>query len=588
MPKKSSATSTLKHPRIPPEHGGFQVNHCKSPVCSNYGIPPEQTSVRGKNRYILDSRNQGTSSCICTFCGEGFPLKSNLGIAEEVERMASYLSPPEAVFCRNDACANHAGQVPVGTAGAYASFGKTAIGSPRWRCSVCAKTFSQNTKATARQREHHKNKTIFKLLVNKMPVRRIIEVADISPKTFYHRLAFLHRQCQAFAAHRERALADLSIRRLYLGVDRQDYLVNWMARKDKRNIQLSAIAAVDNEHGYCFGVHLNFDPALDREAVQAEVENNGDLGMPYPHRRFARLWLNADHELASAKSLTTKRRKLGLPTQIDEAYAAALMRDDIESPDAPSSVERLPEYGMQTHGEYTMYGHFLFLKRLLGNVQKWRFFIDQDPGLRAACLSAFRDEIRGRTADAFYVRISKDMTVDEKRQKYNEAKMLFAQAEVAHPNLKPQEVKLLLIRERLACMTPHGKWQDRWLDHPFPTMSEPEKAVAYLTDLGDYDEDHQAWLYHKASLHGVDSFFNRVRRRLSLLERPIHSKSNNGRIWNGYSPYNPGNVAKILDIMRTVHNYILTGKDGKTPAVRLGLAQAPLNYENIIYFTSTD
>jgi len=588
MQKKSSATSMLKHPRIPHEHGGFQVNHCKSPTCSNYGVPPEQTSVRGKNRYTLDSRNQGISSCICTSCGEGFPLKSNLGIAEEVERMAAYLSPPDAVFCRNDACANHTDQVPVGTAGAYASFGKTTAGSPRWRCSVCGKTLSQNTKAAARQRDHHKNKTIFKLLVNKMPVRRIIEVADISPKTFYHRLDFLHRQCQAFAAHREHALSNLPIRRLYLGVDRQDYLVNWMVRKDKRNIQLSAIAAVDNEHGYCFGTHLNFDPSLDSEAVQAEVEKNGDLGMPYPHRRFARLWLNADHELASAKSLRTSRRKLGLPTQIDEAYAAALMRDDIESPDAPSPVERLPEYGMQTHGEYTMYGHFLFLKRLLGNVQKWRFFIDQNPGLRAACLSAFCDEIRGRTADVFYVRITKDITVDEKRQKYNEAKMLFVQAEVAHPNMKPQEVKLLLIKERLACMTPHGKWQDRWLDHPFPTMSEPEKAVAYLTDFSDYDEEHKAWLYNKASMHGVDSFFNQVRRRLSLLERPIHSKSNNGRIWNGYSPYNPGNVAKVLDIMRTVHNYILTGRDGKTPAVRLGLAQAPLDYEDIIYFSSTD
>ena len=157
---------------------------------------------------------------------------------------------------------------------------------------------------------------------------------------------------------------------------------------------------MDNEHGYCFGMHLNFDPSLDSEAVQAEVEHNGNLGMPYPHRRFARLWLNADHNEASARSVATKRRKLGLPREIDETYAAALKRDDIESPDAPSPVERLPEYGMQTHGEYTMYGHFFFLKRLLGNVQKWRFFIDQDLGLRAACLSAFHDEIRGRTADA--------------------------------------------------------------------------------------------------------------------------------------------------------------------------------------------
>ena len=46
------------------------------------------------------------------------------------------------------------------------------------------------------------------------------------------------------------------------------------------------------------------------------------------------------------------------------------------------------------------------------------------------------------------------------------------------------------------------------------------------------------------------------------------------RIWNGYSPYNPGNVTKVLDIMRTVHNYVLPGKDVKTPVERLGLAQA--------------
>ncbi len=143
----------------------------------------------------------------------------------------------------------------------------------------------------------------------------------------------------------------------------------------------------------------------------------------------------------------------------------------------------------------------------------------------------------------------------------------------------------MLIKERLVAMTAHGSWQDQWLDHPFPTMGEPEKAVACLTDLDGYDEDHKAWLYNKASLHGVDSFFNQVRRRLSLLERPIHSKSNKGRVWNGYSPYDPGNVAKVLDIMRTVHNYILLGKDGKTPAERLGLAQVPLDYEDIIYFS---
>ena len=43
--------------------------------------------------------------------------------------------------------------------------------------------------------------------------------------------------------------------------------------------------------------------------------------------------------------------------------------------------------------------------------------------------------------------------------------------------------------------------------------------------------------------------------------------------------------SKHIDIIRIVHNYILTGKDGKTAAERLGLAQAPLDYEDIIYFS---
>ena len=86
----------------------------------------------------------------CTSCGVEFPLKSNIGIVEEIERLASYLSPPAPLCCPNQDCANHAGRIPAGVAGAYASFGKTAIGNPRWRCNVCGKTFSQNLKATAR------------------------------------------------------------------------------------------------------------------------------------------------------------------------------------------------------------------------------------------------------------------------------------------------------------------------------------------------------------------------------------------------------------------------------------------------------
>ena len=61
---------------------------------------------------------------------------------------------------------------------------------------------------------------------------------------------------------------------------------------------------------------------------------------------------------------------------------------------------------MRIHAEYTLYGHF-YLKRLFGGIGKIRFFLDQDSGMRAACLAAFQPERgqhmqplqRGQTAD---------------------------------------------------------------------------------------------------------------------------------------------------------------------------------------------
>ena len=117
-------------------------------------------------------------------------------------------------------------------------------------------------------------------------------------------------------------------------------------------------------------------------------------------------------------------------------------------------------------------------------------------------------------------------------------------------------------------------------------MSEPEKAVCYLTDYGDYDEDHQAWLFNKASLHAIDCFCMQVRRRLSLLERPFASASSSRRIWHGYSAYNPESIVKLLDIFRVYYNYCLKGQAGKTPAMRLRLAKGVVSPEDIIYYSA--
>jgi len=168
----------------------------------------------------------------------------------------------------------------------------------------------------------------------------------------------------------------------------------------------------------------------------------------------------------------------------------------------------------------SIYGHCFRLRDLRIGAQQIRLFLDQDSGLRAATLGAFAERIADRTADAFYVRIHKDMTVDERKHALKVSRERFRVLELEPPALDRQALRLLAIQDSLANMAASGHWKDRWLMHPFPSMREPEKAICYLTDYDDYDDDHLAWLYNKAGLHAIDVFFLLVRRRLSLLERP--------------------------------------------------------------------
>ena len=78
-------------PRIPPEHGGIQVNFCKNPLCENYGTPAAQKTGRGaqRDRYTVVIAGRQFPVLKCHACGEYPPLKRNQGIAEERERLGA-------------------------------------------------------------------------------------------------------------------------------------------------------------------------------------------------------------------------------------------------------------------------------------------------------------------------------------------------------------------------------------------------------------------------------------------------------------------------------------------------------------------
>ena len=585
--------SLIKPARVPEAVGGIQVNYCKNPICQNFGIPASDKSTRKNVNDGYTASGGGTSvhALRCKFCGESPAIKSNLAIYEELARLLDDLKTAPTPSCPDSQCANHIIPVNAGK-GHYQSFGKAASGSKRYLCKACGRTFAVSSKSTLRQRQPDKNQIVFSLLMNKSPMRRICEVADIHPETLYQRIDFFYRQCKAFvAAHERQLLEGLAIPRLYIAVDRQDYTVNWSNQHDKRNVVMHAVGSADHSSGYVFGMHLDFDPSLDPAQIEADAAARNDQAISHPFRQYARLWLKADY----VDSLRQRRRMRGrknrimkdVTTDVTDTYDTHADRQDVEAPLSQSFDTTLPDKGMQVHSEYTLYGHFFYLKHLFGGVEKVRFFLDQESGIRAACLSAFCDEVKARKADAFYVRINKDLTVNERRHALAISRDEFDKAKNQYPALADSEVEMLLIQDRLRHMATIGKWSDRWLLHPFPSMSEPEKAACYLTDYGDYAPDHLARLYSKASLHSIDRFFMQLRRRISLFERPIATSSAQGRSWFGYSPYNPEVAMKMLMIFRVFYNYVAVGEDKKTPAMRLGLAKMKASLDDIINFSAS-
>jgi transposase-like protein len=571
----------------------IDVNFCKRPVCANFGVPAtgKKYGRRAKqpagppagHDYVLSGSTDRTPVLKCRLCGEFPPIKSNRGVGEEFVRLARYLDVPTAASCKTPGCAN--ADVSVSDPNAYQRFGKSARGSQRFRCRTCGKTLSVPASPVLRQRLPHKNRTIFKLLLNKAPLSRICEVAEVSMQTVYDKLDFLHQQCLTFAAKQERALlSGFKRERLYVAVDRQTYVVNWSERKDKRNVTLNALGSADLDTGYVFGMHLNYDSEVSSARVSQEAADIGDFETSPPFRRYARLWLEPDYAKATAASARRLARKASgdLAADIEAGYQDAESREDIESQDLITAGVQFPKSGMQVRSEYTLYGHFFFLRELFRGVDKVRFYLDQESGIRAACLAAFEHEIRARTCDAFYVRLEKELTDGEKKKLIAESRQAFGQALGAHPGLSPSEVKVLMMRQEIARAAVHGKWNDRWLLHPFPNNSEPRKALCYLTDFEDYDEEHLANLYLKGSLHSIDRFFMQVRRRLSFLERPIATASKTYRTWYGYSAYRPQNIEKLLSILRVYYNYCLAGEDGKTPAMRLGLATHVVQFDELM------
>ena len=592
---------------LPGSQRTIQVNHCKMPDCSNFGVPartekgkPGPSADRDMN-YKVHSTAKGTIPAVrCKACLDLPPIKSNASIRAEVERLAQATgiwTLEESTGCSNDGCGNHHRPIAFHPE-EYRKRGKVKNGDGQYyECKRCRRRFLVSDPLRLHDNSRRYAVDILSRIANKSPVRGSVRGARLkSFDSYYPILDFIYRRCRAYSGRVDRALMDGRMKLpkdMNIQSDGQVYQLNWGSRLDRRNVDFTAYCSIHTWSRWVLGLHFNFDGRVDPFEINAKAAQRGDLARPEAFRKYAHYWLAGD-ELRAGRAMLRddKKARASLLEQVDALYASASSRQDVEDIElaALDTAYTTPflKYGLQVHMPYMAYAHWLLLQRILAGagVEQVQVNTDIDSMSRGAFLSVFADEIKRGDAHAFFVNYTKWQTIDERERILAESRRKQAAFVATLPEAvreDTREVGRRMMRVRIEERQKRGKWDDQWVVHPFPTVDEPHKAVCWLTRHEAVDEDREADLHLRSGLSRIDSVFEKTRRLFSAFERPVGTSSTHNKVWHGYAPYNPAMMEKYLTIFRTVDNFVFKGDDGKTPAMRLGFTKEPLEYEDILW-----
>lgn len=123
------------------------------------------------------------------------------------------------------------------------------------------------------------------------------------------------------------------------------------------------------------------------------------------------------------------------------------------------------------------------------------------------------------------------------------------------------------------------------IKHPYPYKDEGERYINCVTDLSYLDNFELAKLLYKVDMRSINTFFNQIRRKVSVLERPLYGGRSEGKSYI-YSNFNPKYAQYIVTILRTYLKFCDTYKYKGlkiTPAMRLGIRTKAYTIDDILY-----
>ena len=583
----------------------IQYNTCGNPLCKNHGLPQEKFSIKGKpsrfkitekstvkiitcNPDLIEPDSPPTGSCSTTSV-------SNWSLAEEIERLIRINSvvPVEKEYEFHKPHCSSKTHTPKTNPKSFYKRGTNAAKAEQFQCKECKKytnvspNKSRNT--TYNQKRNEILPLFAKQLVNRTSINRTCEILGIGKGTYYQKLEWLYRCCLEFLETREtKPLAKKEFPEMWITTDKLHYVLNNVLKKGRgknrgvliedKQLPTYIVASADKRSRYVFRADICFDWDKSLDEIRDDT-----------------IKFKEDH----LHSFSRKNERFGnysvapcTPSKNDTQSMAEYNRDLSKFEQRRHFVD-----GVHVSQKYTSMAHFWLLKNTL-SVDRWRFVSDDDGSLKTSISRIFSDKMRTGYAHHFLCLTDKNLTRKQARGEFIEsAKELKKWAKnegLKYDSLN--ELALWKLQENLAVHKFHNKHiepngeiyytqRKNRLKHPMATSDRGHRLLDVLTDTHHLTDTQLAILLEQVNDNAINNFFQIVRRRLLILERPLVTARGDGKSYI-YSNFNPKYAQMAITILRTYYNFCMPYKANgtiQTPAQRLGIADRVYTWKDIIY-----
>jgi transposase-like protein len=587
----------------------IQFNRCINPFCKWFGeTQKEYSKVKYKpHRYRLEgSKKYGSQNIRCYPDPTGSTIGttwncnctpfSNWSVAEEISRLATMdrVKDVEKEYnFHREACSNK-DLTPIDNPKDFYKRGKSTGNSQKWQCKACGKMTnvlpSRRQSTTYGQKRNDILPSLAAQLLNRTPVKRTCEILQIGSQTYYSKLEWLYRRCLEFNERYEiRGLKSLDFNSLWINTDKMIYYLNNVRRRgqggerydlvEEKEFPTHVVISADMDSRYVFRSDVAYDWFVATEDIVNDTATFKDDHIDDFSRKNARLRYSYYPQA---------------PTKNDEQSTVEYMKelDDF-------NLRNKYVDGMHVNSTYTTMAHFFHLKILL-NAKEWRFVSDNDSSIITALFRVFAREIKRNDAHHFLNLIDKDKS---RRAAYSEfiegRKELKDWVGLLDSDSKATTSKLALAK-LVSELRNHNFYEmvekdghlyrkraNNPIVHPLPMPDQGFRTVDFTTDLSSYEIDEIARMILNVSDKATSAFIQQIRRRLSILERPLVTARGDQKSYI-YANFNPKYAQMALTILRTFYNYCLPykswDKQELTPAQRIGLTDKVFTMRDIIYF----